>query len=123
MQAVQGDEEGKGGAGMKLLHEMRDLLEYHGRIDGAAGDLWSWLPSHAQSKKRYGNGHYNRDAEVEEVLREATKVLSFLAGYGDENKLTKDEQEWAMARFGPRRNDPHKKHDAWEAELPPEEAE
>lgn len=105
---------------MNLIALMRDLVTEHDEVVDKVAGLWTWLPSYAQSKKRSGNAHYNRDTPIEETLLEASRVLAFLAGYSDKG-FTRDEQEWIMRRFGPRLNDPCKRHDDWEFELPAEE--
>jgi hypothetical protein len=59
---------------VQLGHELES-------INDKASNLWSWLPSHAEAVKHHGDYACEQRRGHDDVMQEACRVFSVLAGY------------------------------------------
>lgn len=82
---------------MNLRSEIQRLAHQFDEEDNAAGDLWSWLPSHAAAEKAHGDYASNHRPSIASVMREAAMVIAESRGYPPSDA---DRAEWFRCPCG-----------------------
>ena len=79
-------------ARFKLAQELIRFGQQLADENGAANDLWSWLPSHKVAEKNHGDHAGDHCPSNRDVMTEAALYLAHLA-HPDE-PLPAEDQEW-----------------------------
>lgn len=81
-----------GGMSSKIVSDFIALGKMLSEANDAAGDLWSWLPSHKVAEKHHGDYAMEFCPAIQDVMREAAMYLGHLKYV--EQPLSAEEQEW-----------------------------
>lgn len=77
--------------GSKLADEFIRLGQQLSEEQAAAGDLWTWLPSHKVAERHHNDYALEFAPSVKDIMVEAAMYLAFIKQPRD---VTTEEKEW-----------------------------